>query len=110
MAAGFDLYLADEALRAGIPVWAARPWAGHKPSPEDYELYHKVLDHAVKIINVEPCFSYPGPWVYQRRNEFMVDSADRIIAWYDGSPSGTANCIKYANQVHKPVRNLYAKG
>lgn len=110
MAAGFDLMLAHEAIHVGIDVWAARPWAGHKPAPEDYVLYHSILDHAAKIVAVDPSFSYAGPWVYQKRNEWMVNEADKILAWWDGSPSGTANCIKYANRVGKPVRNIYAKG
>lgn len=110
MAAGFDLMLAHEAIHAGINVWAVRPWAGHRPRAEDYVLYHSIIDHAAKIVNVNESFAFPGNWVYQRRNEWMVNEADRILAWWDGTPSGTANCIKYANKVHKPVRNLYEKG
>ena len=33
------------------------------------------------------------------RNEYMVDLADKIIAVWDGSNGGTANCVKYAEKV-----------
>jgi uncharacterized phage-like protein YoqJ len=40
---------------------------------------------------------------YQRRNEFMVDAADVLAAFFDGSPGGTANCVLYASKVGKKV-------
>ena len=43
------------------------------------------------------------PWVMQKRNEYMVDLADKVIAVWDGSKSGTGNCVKYAKQVGKVV-------
>lgn len=40
--------------------------------------------------------------LYQRRNEHMVDSADLLVAYYNGQAGGTKNCIEYA--VKKGVR------
>lgn len=107
MAAGFDLWLGDEALLLGIEVWAAKPWAGHGPLKGDEQLYARVLAGAGKIVNVVERDEFPGNWCYQRRNEWMVDHADHILAYYDGSRGGTANCINYANKVRKPVTNIY---
>lgn len=42
-------------------------------------------------------------WLMQKRNEYMVDLADRVIAVWDGSKGGTANCIKYAEKVGKEI-------
>ena len=39
----------------------------------------------------------------QKRNEYMVDLADRVIAVWDGSKGGTANCVKYAEKVGKEI-------
>jgi uncharacterized phage-like protein YoqJ len=39
----------------------------------------------------------------QKRNEWMVDHADAVIAVWDGSPSGTANCIGYARKKRRPI-------
>lgn len=107
MASGFDLWYGDEARISGIEIWAAKPWAGHSPRLDDEQLYAQVLGAASKIVNVVDVDEFPGNWCYQRRNEWMVDHADRILAYYDGGRGGTANCIKYANKVGKPVRNIY---
>ena len=45
-----------------------------------------------------------NPGVYQKRNEYMVDHASRIIAVCDGNPSGTQNTIDYARSQNIPVR------
>lgn len=47
------------------------------------------------------------PWCMQKRNEYMVDNSDILLAVWDGSPGGTANCIKYAKKVNKDVVNIY---
>ena len=38
-----------------------------------------------------------------RRNKYMVDSSDYVIAVWNGNPSGTANTIRYAVSMNKPV-------
>jgi uncharacterized phage-like protein YoqJ len=40
---------------------------------------------------------------YQRRNERMVDLADLVVAFFDGSAGGTANCVRYAKSVNRPI-------
>ena len=42
----------------------------------------------------------------QKRNMYMVDSADRVIAVWDGSGSGTGNTVKYALSSGKPVYRI----
>lgn len=37
----------------------------------------------------------------QERNKYMVDMCDGLIAIWDGSKSGTGNCVKYAIEQHK---------
>ena len=43
------------------------------------------------------------PWLMQKRNEYMVDLADKVIAVWDSSKGGTANCVKYAEKVGKEI-------
>lgn len=38
-----------------------------------------------------------------RRNKYMVDSNDYVIAVWNEQPSGTANTIRYAIRKNKPV-------
>jgi len=39
----------------------------------------------------------------QKRNEYMVNQADVILAVWDGSKSGTGNCVIYALEQGMPV-------
>lgn len=68
---------------------------------ENRILYKTILENAdtVKLVSNEEY----KPWVMQKRNEYMVDLADKVIAVWDGSKSGTGNCVKYAKQVGKVV-------
>ena len=45
---------------------------------------------------------------YFARDEEMIRSADRVIAFWDGSSSGTAHELDYARQIGKPVEVLTA--
>lgn len=108
MAAGFDLWLADEAITLGIPVWAARPWAGHTARTQDTELYAKVIGYADQVIAVTKSDEYAGPWVYHKRNEWMVDHATHILAYWSGKKTGgTYACLNYARKQSRPIRNIY---
>lgn len=45
--------------------------------------------------------------VMQKRNEYMVDKADEILAVWDGTKGGTGNCIEYAEKKKKKITNIY---
>jgi uncharacterized phage-like protein YoqJ len=107
MAAGFDLWAADEAIKLDLEVWAAKPWNTHGPRKGDEELYQRVLDHATKIINVTEAETYPGPWVYPVRNHWMVDNADVVMAYYNGAQAGgTFECYTYAKKKGVKIANI----
>ena len=110
MAAGFDLWAADEALDLGIKVIAARPWAGHSARVEDKELYEKVLRHAAQVEYIDNSKDYPGPGVYHARNQWMVDNATHVMAYLnpEATSGGTFQCVKYAKKKGKPVANIWA--
>lgn len=98
MASGFDLLLAKTAWGLGIPFIAAKPWRGHQPRRADEYDYNRALQYAVEVVDVLPNQEYPGAWAYQKRNEYMVDNADRVLALFEhGSKGGTFNCLKYAD-------------
>ena len=103
MAAGVDLLAGCVAVLMDIPITCARPWAGHKPRVADTEVYELLLDNAQRIVSSD---KYLGPWLYQRRNEWMVDHADEVLAVWDGSPGGTANCVKYAKKLDKKIHTI----
>lgn len=107
MANGFDLFAGHEAINLGLHVWAAKPWQTHKPRKGDEHLYGSIEMFAERVVVVTDVDKYPGPWVYQKRNEWMVDNATHVLAYWDGSAGGTANCVRYARG-KKPIRNIYA--
>lgn len=108
MAAGLDLWAGHEAHLLGIPIWCARPWKGHAPREGDVELYALLISVAERVIAVSPLTKYPGPWVYHKRNEWMVDHADEVLAYWSGKESGgTYACLNYAIKMERPITNVF---
>lgn len=107
MALGFDMAIAQAAVHLDIPFVAAIPFKGQEskwPKPsQDY--YWALLDHAneIEYVNEE---GYAA-WKMQRRNEWMVDHADAVIAMWNGTSGGTENCVKYAKERCKNVINFW---
>lgn len=68
---------------------------------DDIERYFYIRDHAdiVKIVSDK---SY-SPYLMQKRNEYMVDNCDKVIAVWNGTNGGTGNCIEYAKKMNKEI-------
>ena len=110
MANGYDLWAGTEALRMGCEVWAAKPWAGHGPRVSDVELYAEVIAGASRVVNVDESEDYKGPWVYHKRNEWMVDNGTHLLAYWSGKEAGgTYACWKYAQKHYTQdrIHNIY---
>jgi len=109
MAAGFDLWAADEAYRQDIGLICAVPWRGHRPRKADEELYAHILSVAQEVVYVTDYDDYPGPWVYGKRNEYMIDRGDLVLAYWNPNKEfgGTYNAYKYAKEVGKPIANIW---
>lgn len=108
MAAGFDLWAGSQALESGLTIVCAVPWVGHEPRVKDKKLYNELLLTAHHTEYVTDVLEYPGPWVYQKRNEWMVDNSDAVMAYWSGKESGgTWNCVKYARKQKAKIANIY---
>lgn len=117
MALGIDTLFAQIAVELGHPFIAAIPMKGQERMwPEkSQDLYHHYLARAQKIyvtdINkyvtysefLDLPFTLYSPFKMQKRNEWMTNTGDEIIGVWDGTSGGTANCIKYAEKVGKPI-------
>lgn len=68
------------------------------------ERYHDILSKADDVIMVHDG-TYTNDCM-QKRNEYMVDHSDIVIAVWDGSSSGTLNCIKYAQKQNKYIMRI----
>jgi uncharacterized phage-like protein YoqJ len=107
MALGWDQALAQAATNLGIPWLAAIPCRGQESKwhGDSKHYYHELLTHATWKVCLSVRYT---SGCMQRRNEFMVNKADMILALWDGSPGGTANCIKVAETAGKTVINLHS--
>lgn len=108
MALGWDQALAHAAIDLNLPVVACVPFKAHGLNwpAESQAYYRKLLDRCFEVVVV--C---PGPYsaeAMQIRNEYMVENAARVVALFNGSAGGTANCIRYANTRGVPVDNVWS--
>lgn len=109
MALGWDQALAMASNLSSIEFDAYIPFSGQAnawpyPSQKRYEwLLNRARN---KIYICEPGYA---AWKMQKRNEAMVDACDTILAMYNGTSGGTANCIRYAQQQNKTIINLWKK-
>ena len=103
MALGVDQYAANVCIKLKIPFIAAIPFLGQEKAwPEkSQKAYHALLSKADEKIIV--CDGGYMAYKMQIRNEWMVDHCDKLIAVWDQSPGGTANCIKYAQSINKEI-------
>ena len=113
MALGADMVFAVTVLKLklekDIKLHCAIPCKDHGSNwTKAYQnLYKYILNHAdiVKYVSEE---SYK-PYLMQKRNEYMVDHADKVIAVWDGSKGGTYNCVKYAEKQNKEIIRIDPK-
>lgn len=103
MALGVDQTMACVCIAMNIPFVAAVPFKGQERvwSTETQKVYFEILKHAKDVQYI----SEPGYAAYklQIRNEWMVDSCDKLLAVWDGSTGGTFNCLKYAQKVGREI-------
>lgn len=111
MAPGVDIWAAEIVLRLRdkenlpIKLIAANPHPNFIDRwPKWSKRYNAIIDSADLTRDI--CTSYKQG-VYQIRNEWMVDHSARVIAVWNGTPSGTKNTVDYANRKNVPVVNVY---
>lgn len=101
MALGIDMWAAKIVLKLkekypDIKLVCAIPCQNHsgKWRTESKEEWQFIIDRADEVVFVsdEPY----TVWCMQKRNEWMSDNSKLAIAVWDGTPGGTANCVKYA--------------
>jgi len=102
-ALGVDQDAASIAHKLGLPFIVAVPCQGQdsKWPAESKVRYAKMLSLASQVIMV-----HDGPYNHscmQDRNEWMVDNCDALVAVWDGTSGGTANCVDYAKKKNKPI-------
>lgn len=102
MARGVDIWAGEIVLHLrkenpSLHLIAASPYEGFESRwSEDWKArYNNVLGQADLVRFICKGYSKAS---FQIRNEWMVDRATRVIAVYNGEPSGTRNTIEYAKR------------
>ncbi|WP_341531391.1 SLOG family protein (plasmid) [Nostoc sp. UHCC 0302] len=115
MALGFDQAHEEAAIELQIPLIAAVPFKGQddKWQPQDKERYEHILFQTSSIIYVDlleeysaSSSGYSSEKMY-KRNQYMVDHCDEVLALFNGAASGTGNCVNYAESLGKPIFNVW---
>lgn len=104
MALGIDTLFALIAVELELPFIAAIPCSGQyqKWTEKSKKLYHKLINSPLCTKHYVSKLPYDNKCM-DARNRWMVDNADLIIAVWNGSPGGTANCVKYARAKKKHI-------
>ena len=113
MAMGFDIVAAECVLmleqafkNSAVRLVCALPFKDQslKYPPEWKQRYDNILLKADQTVLVSDNY-YRN--CYFDRNRFMVDNSDFVLTWFDGSPGGTRNTVRYAESISRKVINLY---
>lgn len=96
MALGADSLWIMAAINTNTPFIAAVPFEGQemKWPMKSQNQYSYWLTKACEIVYV--CEGKYAAWKMQKRNEWMVDNCDLLLAIWNGSKGGTKSCLDYA--------------
>jgi uncharacterized phage-like protein YoqJ len=61
------------------------------------------INHYATHVYYSDTNRYKGGWQMQKRNMSMVDKSTGVIAVWDESEGGTANCVNYAIEKKVPI-------
>ena len=111
MAWGFDLAAGEAVAEAKkhcseIELVAVVPYDGFGSlfRGDDAEQYGQVMAAADEVVVVS---EQGGDAAFRRRNDYLVDNASIVVAWFDGVPrGGTAYTVRRARHSRLPVVNL----
>ena len=112
MAVGFDMLAAETllAVKAEYPdirLTAVIPFRGQpcKFNPADKGRYQSILGKADNVVCLSETY-FDG--CFLRRNDYMLNHASHIIAYYNGEPKGgTFYTCRRAERMGLEITNLY---
>lgn len=115
LARGIDTFISGGAI--GVDTWSAEivlelkaNLVVAKPFPSQYqrwpraviERYFAFIKKAKLVVDVS--IDPYCVWKMHKRNCWMVDRAETLIAVFNGTPGGTANCVEYAKSLNRNIR------
>lgn len=113
MCPGIDILAAEEVIKlratdSRIKLIAAMPYPRFAFNWENWGIrVESVLARADLVKYVSP--TYTGKGVFRKRNQWMIDHSDRLIAYWDGSPGGTYMTVTMARNKGIKIDNCFEK-
>lgn len=106
MALGVDQWMAELCISMEIPFTACLPmdeeaFSNRWPPASKVKLRYLLTKAHQVIVISKGGFEM---WKLQDRNEWMVDNCNLLLAVFNGTEGGTANCIGYAYSVNRQVQ------
>lgn len=114
MAEGFDLIAARAVLDlqskySDVQLIAVVPFRGHGRSFS--AVVRRDYEHILRAANrVEVLAEEYSRECFLRRDDYMVERAATVVAWFDGRAGGTAYTVARARSLAREVINLYRDG
>jgi len=107
MALGIDTLYALIAIELNLSFIAAIPCLNQESKwiEKSRKLYREIINNPLCTVRYVTQGEYNQSCM-QKRNEWMVDECDHLIAVWDGTSGGTANCVKYAQTQSKPIHRI----
>ncbi len=109
-ALGMDMFAAEAVLDLKrdypwIILEMAIPFEAQpsKWTPAYQDRYYRLMDDADMITTISREFTKACLF---RRNRYLVDNADLLLAAYDGQPGGTAMTVGYAQEMDIPIQTI----
>lgn len=111
MAIGFDLAAAEVSISlrnklTDLKVVAVIPFEGmqNRFPASQRALFDKIVNKADEVITLALHYS---PSVYALRNNYLVDNASAVIAYFTGEKGGTAYTVRRAMKNLAYIINIY---
>lgn len=114
MALGADTIFALVALKLkrqgyAVTLEAAIPCTNHSGKwPDPSKKQWRDIVEVADVVTYVSKLLYK-PYLMQKRNEYMVNQCNELIAVFDGTQGGTANCVKYAEEKGKKIVTVNPK-
>ena len=111
MAEGFDIAAGEMVVElmhsdSDIILEACIPWPTFDAhfNPKEREKYNHILKHATVVRYSDNAYH---PAIFRHRNDMLVEDADTLVAWWNGTQSGTAYTVKRAKKLGVTIKNIY---
>lgn len=109
MALGWDTAVARVCVYIDLDWTAAVPFAGQADAWPQIarDRYYDLVTRCSRVQVISE--GGYAPHKMHKRNEWMVDHCDILVALWNGSVGGTGSCVRYAQKKHVHIINLWDK-